>query len=161
MDRSEPGIPYRRDAVCPLRDQRLEGTAPAGTQGRDAQCAFELIAWVTGHVQQRIDREHGHAFGTFSDLHDLIAGADFTFLQYAKIQARPAVRDQQRSHPRLVHADAHAVAGNARLGHFEQGAADAVAVADAHLPVGQTIDGEILPKLSMREVAPTELTLLQ
>ena len=46
--------------------------------------------------------------GPDSDLHDLVAGLHFAFLQHTKIEARPAVLDQQRSHFRLVHADAHA-----------------------------------------------------
>ena len=51
------------------------------------------------------------------------------------------------------------VAGDARLRHFEQGAADPVAVADAHLLVRQAVDGEILPELPIGEVVSTELAL--
>src|SRR3546814_4518242 len=46
--------------------------------------------------------------------------------------------------------------GDARLGHFEQSAADAVAVANAHLLVGQAVDGEVLPELAMGEIVRSE-----
>ena len=69
------------------------------------------------------------------------------------------MRDEQGCHPRLVHADAHAVAGDARLRHLEQGAADPVAIADAHLLVGQAVDGEVLAELAIGEVVSTELAL--
>src|SRR5262249_6890985 len=45
----------------------------------------------------------------------------------------------------------------ARLGHFEQGAADLVAVADAHLVVGQAFDGEVLAELAVAEVGAAQL----
>ena len=69
------------------------------------------------------------------------------------------MRDQQRGHLRLLHADAHPVTGNARLRHFEQSAADPVTVADADLLVRQAVDGEVLPELPIDEVGSTELAL--
>jgi hypothetical protein len=60
---SEPGVSCRCAAAALLREQRLEGTTPAGAQCRDAQGALQLTARVTGHVQQRIDLEDAHAFG--------------------------------------------------------------------------------------------------
>jgi len=59
---------------------------------------------------------------------------------------------QRRRHRRLVHADANAVTGDARLRDFEQRSADAVAVADADLVVGETLDGEVLADLALGEV---------
>ena len=46
--------------------------------------------------------------GPARDLHDLVAGLHFAFLQHTEIETRSAVRDQQRGHLRLVHADADA-----------------------------------------------------
>ena len=66
---------------------------------------------------------------------------------------------QQRRHRRLVHADANAVTGDARLRDFEQRSADAVAVADADLVVGETLDGEVLADLALGEVVALELAL--
>jgi hypothetical protein len=114
---------------------------------------------VPGHVEQRVDLSHAHALGAYGDPHDLVAGLHFALLQDAKVEARSAACDEQRGHPRLVHADAHAVTGDARLRHFEQGATHAVAIADADFLVGQAVDGEILAKLSIGEVVSMELAL--
>ena len=50
-----------------------------------------------------------------------------------------------------------AVAGDARLGDLEDGVADPVAVADAHLVVAEPVDGEVLAELSVDEVVSAEL----
>src|SRR6185295_1397628 len=62
-------------------------------------------------------------------------------------------------HPRLVHADADAVAGHARLRHLEQRAPDPVAVVDADFVIRQAFDGEVLAELPESEVAPAQLPL--
>src|ERR1051326_5835420 len=157
--RSEPDVSCRRAATALLREQRLEGAAPAGAQGRHAQRALQLAARVAGLVQQRIDLEYAHALGARGDPNDLVAGRHFAFLQHTEIETRSAVRDQQRGHPRLVHADAHPITGDARLGNLEQSPADPVTVADAHLPVGPAVDREVLAELPMGEVVSTELAL--
>jgi hypothetical protein len=59
--------------------------------------------------------------------------------------------------PRLVHADADPAAGDARLGHLEDGAPDPVAVSDARLVVGEALDGEVLAELAGYEVRAPEL----
>jgi len=69
------------------------------------------------------------------------------------------MRDQQCGHLRLVHADAYPVTGDARLCHFEQRAADPVTIANAHLLVGQAVNGEVFPELPIREVVSVELAL--
>ena len=156
--RSKPGI-SRCCAALLLVEQRLQGGVPAGAQRRDAQRPLELAARVTGQVKQRIDLRDAHALGTGRDLHDLVAGFDLALFQNAEIETGPAVRDEQRGHLRLVHADAHPVAGDARLCHFEQSATHPVAIANAHLLVGQAVDCEILPELPIGEVVSTELAL--
>jgi hypothetical protein len=54
---------------------------------------------------------------------------------------------------RLVHADADPIAGNARLRHLKHGGPDPIAITDAHLVVGQPVDGRILPELLLRCLA--------
>src|SRR5262249_29260184 len=66
---------------------------------------------------------------------------------------------QERGHPRLVEADADAVAGGPGLRHLEQAGADPEAVADADLGVGQALDGEVLAELTVHEVAAPQLLL--
>ena len=67
--------------------------------------------------------------------------------------------DEQGGNARVVHANAHAVTGDARLRDFEDGGADLVAVADAHFVVAQSLDGEVLAELPVDEVASSELAL--
>jgi hypothetical protein len=81
------------------------------------------------------------------------------FLQNTEIETGPATRDHQCGHLRLIHADANPVTSDARLRHFKQGAADPITIADAHLPVRQAVDREVLPELSIGEVVPGELAL--
>ena len=78
---------------------------------------------------------------------------------HAEVEAGPAVGHEQRRHPRIVQADADAVAGDARLGDLEHGRADPVAVADADLVVAQPFDGEVLAELPVDEVVAAELAL--
>jgi hypothetical protein len=42
------------------------------------------------------------------------------------------------------------------LRHFKDGTPDAIAIPDAHLAIGQPVDGEILSELPMAEIASTE-----
>src|SRR5436190_183685 len=67
--------------------------------------------------------------------------------------------DEQGGDARVVHSDADAVAGDARLGDLEDGGADPVAVADADLVVAQPLDGEVLAELPVDEVASVEFAL--
>jgi hypothetical protein len=60
---------------------------------------------------------------------------------------------------RLVHANADAVASDARLRHFEQSTADPVVIADADFVVGQSVDRKILSELPIAEVISAELAL--
>jgi len=71
----------------------------------------------------------------------------------------PAVGNQQRGHPRFVHPDADAIAGDSRLGDLEERASDAILVADTDLAIGQTFDGEVFSKLSKGEVCAAKFFL--
>ena len=114
---------------------------------------------MAGLVEQRARLLDGHALGSRPDRQDLVAGLDLALLEDAQIKARPAVRHEKRCHPRLVHADADAVAGDARLRHLEDRAPDPVPIPDAHLAVGQALDREVLAELPVGEPAPPELFL--
>src|SRR3954464_5554865 len=114
---------------------------------------------MIGRIEKRIDLCDGHSLVRLSHLHDFVAGADLAFPQDAKVKPRPSAGCQQRRHPRLVHANANAIAGNARLRYLEQGAADLITVADANGIVGQSFDREVLAELSVDEVGPLQLLL--
>ncbi len=114
---------------------------------------------MAGRVKQRVELGDRHPLLAFLDLDDVVAGADLALLQDAEVEPRPPARGQQRGHARLVHPDADAIAGDARLGDLEQGAADPVAIADKDAVVGQAFDREVLAELAVDEVAPSELLL--
>ena len=69
------------------------------------------------------------------------------------------VRNEQRRHCRLVHADADAIARDPRLSRLEQRIADAVAIADADVVVGEPLDSEVLTELAVAEIVTSELAL--
>ena len=66
------------------------------------------------------------------------------------------MRDQQGGHLRLVHPQADPVAGDPRLAHLEQRGADAVAVADPDLVIGESFDGEVLAELPVAEIVAVQ-----
>jgi len=114
---------------------------------------------MAGEIEQGIRLDDGHALGAVGDFDDLVPRPDFALLKHAKIEPWPAMGDEQSSHARFIHPDADAVARNPRLCYLEQGIPDPVAVADAHLIVGQAFDGEILAELAVSEVTTAELAL--
>ena len=87
----------------------------------------------------------------------LSPGLHLALLEHPEVEARAVVGDEQRGNLRIVHADPDPVAGDAGLRHLEDRAADLVAIADAHLVVAESLDGEVLAELSVHEVVPSEL----
>jgi hypothetical protein len=65
---------------------------------------------------------------------------------------------EQGWHARFVHADAHAVAGDSWLRDLEESGADAVAVADTDVGVGEAIDCEVFAELSKGEVVSAQFS---
>ena len=114
---------------------------------------------MIGRIEERVDLCDGHSLLRLSHLHDFVAGAHLAFLQDAEVEPGPSAGCQQCRHPGLVHPNADAIAGNARLSDLEQRAADLITVADAHGIVGQSFDREVLAELSVDEVGPLQLLL--
>ena len=114
---------------------------------------------MIGRIEERVDLRHGHPLLRLSLLHDLVAVAHFARLQDAEVESRPSAGGQQGGHAGLVHPNADAIAGDTRLRHLEQRAADPIAIADAHGIVGQSFNGEVLAELSADEVGPLQLLL--
>jgi hypothetical protein len=69
------------------------------------------------------------------------------------------MRHQEGRHPRLVQSDAHAVTRHAGLGYFEERGANPVAIAYAHLIVGQAFHCKILAELPERKITAPEVML--
>src|SRR5258708_12722353 len=114
---------------------------------------------MIGRIEKRVDLCDGHSLVRLSHLHDFVAGAHLAFPEDAEVEPRPSAGCQQCRHPGLVHPNANAIAGNARLSDLEQCIADLITVADANGIVGQTFDREVLAKLSLAEVAPLQFLL--
>ena len=109
---------------------------PALAEGRHAQRAFQLIARWFRQIQQSVNVCHGDAFGAICHFYNFVPGADFSFFQHAKVEARPVMGHKQSSHGRLCHSDAHAIACDPRLSNLEEGASNSVVIANANLIVG-------------------------
>ncbi len=69
------------------------------------------------------------------------------------------VADQQGGQLGLAQAQADPVAGDPRLGDLELRLANPVPVPDAHLVVGQAVDGEVLPEHAVAEAIAAEVPL--
>ena len=107
-------------------------------------------------IQQSVHVCNRHPFWTIGDSYDVIARTNFAFLQNAKVKPWSVVCHKQSRHTRFIHANAHSVAGYARLGHFKYCVADAVPIADADLSIRKTIDREIFSELTEAEVVATQ-----
>jgi hypothetical protein len=114
---------------------------------------------MIGQIEKRVDLCDGHSLVRLSHFHDFVAGAHLAFPEDAEVESRPSAGCQQCRHPRLIHPNANAIAGNARLSDLEQCAADLITVADANGIVGQSFDREVLAELSVDEVGPLQLLL--
>jgi ABC transporter transmembrane region len=122
------------------------GGLPTWAQRRDAKCALKCVARMPRQVRQRVDLSDGHPFWPGADLDDLLPCLDLAFGEYAAIKAWSSVRHEQSRHARLADTHSDAIAGDSRLGDLEYGLADLVAIADAHLVIGQPVDREVLPE---------------
>ena len=131
-----------------LGEQLAEAALPALAERRHAQRPLQHRARLAGEVEQRVDVGDRQPLRPVGDLGDRVAGLHRPLLEDAQVEPRAVVGDEQRRHRRLVHPDADAVARHARLGDLEQRPADAVAVADADLVVGEALDGEVLAELA-------------
>jgi hypothetical protein len=69
------------------------------------------------------------------------------------------MRYEQGCHPRFIHANADAVARHAWLRYFKFSTTDAVSIADAHLVVRKSLDGEIFSELAVGKIVAAQKTL--
>ncbi len=114
---------------------------------------------MRGRIEKRVDLGYGHALRGLAHLHDCVAGLHVAFLQHAEVEPGPSAGCEQRRHPGLVHPEADAIAGDARLRDLEQRAPDPIAVTDAGIGVGQPFDREVLAELPVDEVGPLQVLL--
>jgi hypothetical protein len=157
---------FRHEAcvtACRTPQQCFERCPPPWRKGLDSQGAFQRFARMIWRIEKRIDLCDGHALLRFADLHDLVTGAHFAFVDDTEVEAGTAAGGEQGRHARLVRPNADAIAGNAGLRNFEERAADPKPVADAHRIVCESFDGEVLAELSagarVAEARPLQLFL--
>src|SRR5450755_1339806 len=62
-------------------------------------------------------------------------------------------------HTRFIHADTDAVAGHAWLRYFKFSRADAVSIADTHLVIRKTINGEVFSELAESKIVAAQKAL--
>ena len=136
-------VPRRCGRRGPL-DQVAERALPAGAQRAHGQQPVHRRHVRAGQVELGVGDGDADPLCRRADPDDVVARPHGPLPQDPEVEAGPAVGHEQRGHPRLAQAQPDAVAGDARLRDLELGLADAVAVADAHLVVGQPVDGEVL-----------------
>ena len=140
-----------------LLEQGGERCLPAGAEGVDLEGAGQVVTGVIVQIEEAVDLGDGEPFGSGRHLDDGVAGLELSFVQHPHVEARPTVRRRAAPAARLPHADAEPVARHAWLRHLEEGVADAVPVADAHLVVGQAVDREVLAEVAGGEIGTAEL----
>ena len=111
----------------------LERTLPTFAKCRNPQGALQLLAGMSGQIQEGVNLGHTDSLWTVSDFYNVVARPDFTFLQDAKRRIPVCDALQAGLAYGLVHADADAVARHAWLRHFKFSTANAVSVANVHL----------------------------
>ena len=94
---------------------------------------------------------------TASGQHDVVAGPHQAFRDDPEVEARAVLGDKQVGHLGYAQTHADAEAGDARLGHFELGVADPIAVADADVAIVKAGDGEVLPELAGLQVVAAQV----
>ena len=72
-------------------EQSAERGFPAGTEGGNAQRTQQLLAWMTGEVEERVDLGDRHLLGPGGDLEDLVSCLDVAFFENAKIEGGAVV----------------------------------------------------------------------
>ena len=152
---SQAGVSLPRRLV----EQGAERGLPPRAERRHSECLQQLLARVSGKVEQRVGLGDGQLLRARRELDDLVSRLHLTFLEDSEVEAGATVRDEERGNARVVHADPDAVARDPRLGDFEGCRPDLVVVTDADLVVAEAVDREVLAELAVDQVVAPELSL--
>src|SRR5215510_8155053 len=98
--------------------------APGRRQRCDRRRALEHIARGCSAHLQREDVRHGHAAGLAMSRMNVVATAEFTFLNDSQIESRSAARDEALQHVVASEPDAELETRLTRLRHLEFRTAD-------------------------------------
>jgi hypothetical protein len=154
--KGEPRIPRRRFGAQVLLQHCLERTLPTLAKRRNPQRALQLLARLSGQIQESVYVGDTHSLWTVGNFYNVIASPDFSLLQHAKVESWSVMFYEQRWHPRFIHPNADAVARHAWLRYFEDRAADAVSIADADLVIKKSFNGKVFTELTVDEVIASE-----
>ena len=152
----ESRIPHRSFGAQVLLEHCLERTLPTLAKCRNPQRALQLLAGMSWQIQEGVNLGHADSLWTVSNFYNVVARPNFSFLQHAKVESWSVMRYEQGCHPRFIHANADAVARYARLRHFKYRITDAVAIANADLVIGKSLNGEVFSELAEDEVITSE-----
>ena len=154
--RGESRIPHRCFGAQILLEHCLERTLPALAKCGNPQRALQLLAGMSWQIQERVNVGDTHLFWTIGDLYDVVARTNFSLLQHAKVESWSVMCHEQRWHARFIQANADAVARHAWLRYFEFSATNAVSIADAHLVIRKSLDGEVFPELAESKIVAAQ-----
>src|SRR5205823_9809316 len=108
-----------------LFEYRLKRTLPTFAKCGNPQRALQLLAGMSWQIQKCINLGYGDPLRTVSNFYDIIARANFSLLQHAKVKSWSVMCYEQGRHARFIHSNPDAVARYAWLGHFKFSVTDA------------------------------------
>src|SRR5579862_4387253 len=155
----ESRIPCRSFGAQVLLEHCLERTLPTLAKCRHPQRALQLLAGMSRQIQEGVNLGHGDSLRTVSNFCNVIARPNFSLLQHAKVESWSVMCYEHGCHPRFIHADADAVARHAWLRYFKFSTTDAVAIADADLVIGKSLNSEVFSELAESEVVAAQNAL--
>ncbi len=110
-------------------------------------------------IQEGVNLGHTDSLWTVSNFYNVVARPDFSFLQHAKVESWSVMCYEQGRHLRFVHANADTVARYAGLCYFKRRITNAVAIANADLAIGKSLNREVFSELAKDEVTTCENAL--
>ena len=137
----------------------MERTLPTLAKCRNPQRALQLLAGMPWQIQEGVNLGHTDSLWTVSNFYNVIARANFSLLQHAKVKSWSVMCYEQGWHARFIHADADAIARHAWLRYLKFSTTDAVSIADAHLVIRESLDGEVFSKLAESKIVAAQKTL--
>ena len=120
---------------------------------------MQLLAGMSWQIQEGVNLGHTDSLWTVSNFYNVIACTNFSLLQHAKVESWSVMCYEQGCHPRFIHANADAVARYAWLRYFKFSITDAVSIADAHLVIRKSLDGEVFSELAESKIVAAQKAL--
>jgi hypothetical protein len=114
---------------------------------------------MSRQIQEGVNLGYLDSLWTVGNFYNVVARPNFSFPQHAKVESWSVMRYEQGCHPRFIHANADAVARYAWLRYFKFSTTDVVAIANAHLAVKKSLDGEVFSELAETKIVAAEKSL--